>query len=253
MDKYNITLVQPRDYPYSQSFYEAMELFYYALNQLGYDTKMSINYVSDKRINIIFGAHLLSLKSEIGKHIIIFQTEDLSIHHPWRNVMLDNIQFAKEVWDYSSENFPYYKHLNVVSKVVKFKYQQELDRIPFRLEKDINVLFYGVVSPRRRAILDSIADLKPVYPAVAWGNIRDNLIARSKAVICMGVHKFAPENELVFRYHYLYNNCVCVLHEKTPKEIRDTINSDLWKRLAGSAYTGFCNYPMAKYLDKEIL
>ncbi len=245
MGKFNIVLIQPVNYTFSQTFYEAVELFYYAFRELGYETIISINEIFENYKNIVFGAHLVDLTMLKDAHIFLFQTEDFRVPGKWKNILRANISIAAEVWDYSDMNFKHYEHRN--RKVIDLKYQKELDRID-SLEKNIDVLFYGALTDRRTEFLDKLK-CRVIAPNLAWGRIRDNLIARSKIVIGIGSFGSATEEEMKIRYHYLYNNKSCVLHEPTIEKIRFYLENDAWESIALYKYESFRKEPMARYLE----
>ncbi|MGO9836799.1 MAG: glycosyltransferase [Polyangiaceae bacterium] len=89
----------------------------------------------------------------------------------------------------------------------------ELTRIAPAADQDIDVLFYGSISPRRRRLLEALArrGLDVVEVFACYGRQRDELIARAKVVL--NVHFFDRGIFEMVRVSYLWANKVCVVCE----------------------------------------
>jgi hypothetical protein len=83
------------------------------------------------------------------------------------------------------------------------------------LPKEIDVLFYGSLNPRRKVILDRIvAQCKLRHLFGVYGEQRDALIARSKIVL--NLHCTPAQIFEQTRVSYLLNNAQFVLCETSP-------------------------------------
>ena len=115
---------------------------------------------------------------------------------------------------------------------VPIGYVPELTRI-VPAPEDIDVLFYGIFSQRRRAVLDALRarGLRVEWLLGLYGPARDAVIARSKIVINMHLHE-AQVFEIV-RVSYLLANRRTVVSERGA---HPTDESDLESGIAFAAY-----------------
>jgi ribosome-binding factor A len=98
-----------------------------------------------------------------------------------------------------------------VERIVPIGHVKELERIPENVNKDIDVLFYGLMNERREAIVSDLRDrgLNVVVSTNLFGENRDLLISRSKVVL--NVHYYeAKVLEMVRISYLLTNGCVVV-------------------------------------------
>jgi SAM-dependent methyltransferase len=108
-----------------------------------------------------------------------------------------------------------------------------LTRIAPAARQDVDVLFYGVVNERRRAILDALAAAGLVVKALPgiYGAERDAWIARSKLVL--NVHYYDDKVHELVRTSYLLANRKAVVSECDD----DTeIDADVREALVAVAY-----------------
>ena len=92
-------------------------------------------------------------------------------------------------------------------------------------EKDIDLLFYGSLSPRRVEILTKLQDagLAPEVHFNVYGAERDRLIDRAKVVL--DIKQDAGDPDDITRTFYLDSRGACVLSENAPDK---TLYSTLW-------------------------
>ena len=110
---------------------------------------------------------------------VVYQTEDLEIPEKLDvqyELFLNN---AKHVYDYSEINLTY--------RNSEFKpLLPKLDlAIPADTEKDIDVLFYGILTPRRQTIIDSLGHSVCYKQNLTLTEMQE-LIPRSKWVLSIG-------------------------------------------------------------------
>lgn len=118
------------------------------------------------------------------------------------------------VWDYSARNIEKWHELGFSNvSLLRLGYQSSLDRIQRNRDKDIDVLFYGVIGDRRKFILDKLAargvNLKSIFGL--YGSARDDLISRSKVII--NIHHYESKIFEVVRVFYLMTNAKAVVSE----------------------------------------
>ena len=106
----------------------------------------------------------------------------------------------------------------IAAQLLPLGWHRALGRIPDlpEAERDIDVLFYGSMSPRRKEALGAMA-AAGVRVHTAFGvyaEARDALIARSRMVL--NIHQFPMQIMETVRLSYLFNNAVFVLSEDSP-------------------------------------
>jgi hypothetical protein len=140
---------------------------------------------------------------------------------------------AKQVWDYSKTNAERLGGINVPVRFVPFGYAPYYEEVFRRhtrakkLEQDIDVMFYGVLSERRRRALDAVK-ARGINLCVldrsnpVFGEKLDELLARSK--IILGLHYYDdPWAQIpdLARLDHLLSNGLFVIHEKPSADAQD--------------------------------
>ena len=180
MTRFNICLVKPDNYIHSYAFLELGELLYFSLKELGHEVSFGFNNMEPSATNILIGCHLLdpSFIAQIPASTIILNTEQIySDTGAWNEAVFP---WAKQfqVWDYSPRNIEKFKELGIDGvKLLKIGYQKELARLKLSSQaKDIDVLFYGSVNERRKAILDAL-EAKGLKVKVLFGVLSEKTMA----------------------------------------------------------------------------
>ena len=117
------------------------------------------------------------------------------------------------VIDYQAPNVEFLARYGIAARHVPYRYHAGLERVQPR-EKDIDVLFVGSMSPRRRAVLDEIKRACQVVEASGcYGKELDETVSRAKVVVnihyCSGPHPLE-----VVRINYLMANGCCVVSDR---------------------------------------
>lgn len=163
-----------------------------------------------------------------------YQKSELAIHHTYlQNMLLAGQYYA--IWDYARENIPLLQQHGIEAQYLPLGYTPTMHRIVPHQKPDIDVLFYGLLSPYRSQVLrqlqGSIFQGQATYLKVAtianvWGAELDSWIARSKVVV--NIHS-RPESPFeIVRCSYLMNNGIAVVSEDSaeypvPQHYRDGI------------------------------
>lgn len=158
-----------------------------------------------------------------NKKIIIYQLEHMVGGGYWRGTdsLIDNIIGADEIWDFDLLNIEYLRiYRNVkVDKHVPLLYTNSLDRNFSDSKKDIDLLFFGYMSPRRYEYLQILQThfynkIKFMFLYGMSEEEQDYYIERSK--IILNIHAFGPyARQEQPRIFYLLINGKCVLSEET--------------------------------------
>ena len=216
-DAYQICLIMPEGYVHSLCFQELALLLKSSLNSVGIECDISTNQLAKDRINVLLGYHLLKFDEQLLRcRYIPYQLEQLDTKEGWysKNIkrLLEN---AFEVWDYSKENIRFLKGLHIEARHLPIGYHESLELIRHAPAKDIDILFYGSVGDRRKAILDKLTDIANVKVLFGvYGKQRDEVISRSRMVL--NIHHYTTKIFEAPRISYLLNNRCFVVSETSP-------------------------------------
>src|SRR5262249_19248566 len=150
----------------------------------------------------------------IAKDAILYNLEQIDPASPWFQPGLIELFKRYAMWDYSPKNAEALDALGVkVAHIVPIGYVPELTRITPAAEPDIDVLFFGSINPRRKAILEQMVARRLRVRAVfgVYGPARDALIARARLVL--NVHFYEAKVLEMVRLSYLLANRCAVLSE----------------------------------------
>jgi hypothetical protein len=205
----------PGDPTVSGGFREIAEAVHHGLLALGHDSVLTNRLDLHNRRTIVLGAnHVIHYGLEVPKNPIFYNLEQLGHDLPWMAMPAFIDLFRRYPnWDYSPANIEYLAALGLPRPTyVPIGYVPELTRIaPAR--EDIDVLFYGMPSERRYAVLRDLHDrgLRVKWLLGALGASRDAWIARSKIVL--NVHYWEAKIFEIARVSYLLANRRAVVSE----------------------------------------
>jgi hypothetical protein len=232
---FQVVLIEPPGYQHTLALAEIAETLVLGLRALGHQARATINAFAPDALNIVLGPHLLGADAvgALPPNTVLYnfeQVEDALFQWAPNLVPL----FARtEVWDYSARNIERLRPLAPRLYHLPLGTVPEMTRIAPAAEQDIDVLFYGAVNDRRRALLKAIADagigLKAVFGC--YGAARDQLIARARLVL--NLHKHSAEVFEIPRVSYLLANRKAVVAEVSPTT---EIDADLVDAVAGVPY-----------------
>lgn len=224
--KFTVGIVAREKYVHAQCFEDVAIALADALRQAGHET----TDFDDQGRLIMMGAN--NLRDEAGvmpKDAIVFNTEQVAAVGKAEYLMQSYEQFRSHVvWDYSETNAERLRSLGMERVVLcPIGYVPSMQRsaiLDYAGPEDIDVLFYGSVNPRRRAVLDALdaAGLKVVRPDREfegrrtfgiYGEERDRLIARAKVVLNLHYYEWSRAIFEVFRVSHLLANRKCVVTE----------------------------------------
>jgi hypothetical protein len=186
-----------------------------ALRQLGHEVT---DFGPEQGRLILFGVNnSFPVEGSVPDGSIIYNTEQMtSFGGDVRKQMQNFDEWSKRcvIWDYSSLNASKLRAAGA-SRVVHcpLGYVPSMTTIEPAPIQDIDVLFYGSVNPRRRAVLDALdaAGLSVVRLYGVYGSDRDAVIARSKVVL--NLHYYENAVFEIFRVSHLLANKKCVVSE----------------------------------------
>ena len=247
MTRFSLHIVQPRAWPHARMFVDLARALAYSLRALGHDVAFDPGegaYVQNPRPQgrpIILGANFLP-DVPLPENAILFNTEQVPIlpgsapmavdgqaMDSWMQSDYLRLLRRHVVWDYSAENIRRLKRLGV-ERVhhCRIGYSPALERLPRpgTVEEDIDVLFYGSMSPRRLRVLEQLQGMtvregageRPIIVAgisCVYGADLDRVLGRAKVVVNIHMNDagVAPRIFEMVRVSYLLANHKCVVSE----------------------------------------
>ncbi len=231
---FNIALGGPQ--PLTRTFDDVMTACAHALRDLGH-TAVTTSACDTDRINLVFGYYFT--KHLFPERSIVYQLEPvcgLTLSHSGQ-VPVEDLR-RHIVWDYSRHNVEQLRRFGVEAHYVPIGYHPGLRRVSAVAEQDIDVLFYGVPTPRRQAILSELRrrGLRTECAFDVFGQDLDSLIARAKVVLNLHSRSEFRVLESV-RVGYLLSNRKAVVAEVGHNDDDD----DLAAGIAGVPYPQLVN------------
>ncbi|MBI2901703.1 MAG: hypothetical protein HYY17_16080 [Planctomycetes bacterium] len=254
--RFNLTLINPAGYKYAYLLTDTCRAIAYGLRSLGRRCDLTLNQIDRDATNIVVGTHLLSEQdakgiAESGARYIAHQSEwlmpgtgknlvDSSFHKDaFERVCRRFFERAEAVWDPYVENQRLLAKFNIPPERIRTLHMQGyhpgLEDVRHRdwAEKDIDVLFFGSVTPRRGKVLGQLAARVRVVAILdAPSEFRNDLIARAK--INLNLHAGDEFTHLsLSRIGYLLNNRCAVVSENasTHPELQALTIHDSYDRL----------------------
>ncbi|GHU05547.1 hypothetical protein FACS1894205_5690 [Alphaproteobacteria bacterium] len=214
-----VEIAQPRG-GIVRFFDDVMLPLSFAFRRLGYDVEFLRNEINPDSVNILFGVHNNPLLPEfdLPPNTVIFNLEQLSSNNARFSSNDYLAQLSRnEVWDYSRRNMDYLTSQGVAARYLQLGYVPEMTRFAPNVTETEDVLFYGLVSPRRQRIFDELAAsgvmVNPL-PVGSFGRQRDIAIATSRLVL--NIHHYLPASLEIVRLGYLWANRKAVVSELRP-------------------------------------
>ena len=235
--KFRIVIVAPPGWAHAGMYRELAETLVYGFRRIGYEAETAFNAFDPGVVNVAMHAHELppALLERLPPSTVIYNLEQID-DRTWDWAPALKVLLSRyEVWDYSQRNIARLKGLAPRICRLPIGTEPEMTRIPRAPEQDIDVLFYGTVSERRRPILQAISDagLKLHVAFGVYGAERDALIARSKVVL--NIAQVEGRVFEIVRVSYLLANRKAVVSEVS--ETTD-MEANLADAICGVRYDG---------------
>jgi hypothetical protein len=193
---------------------------------VGYEARVQSNRFEAGATIIVLGYHLLGEAdarglAESGLRYICYQLEQFSPESGWITAVgLAVLRGGLAVWEYSRANLEVLKEVGVEHvKYLPLGYHRKLELIRAVPEdqKGIDVLHYGSLNQRRRAVLTELRQHCRVEELMGvYGSERDSAIARARLVL--HIHYFEAKLAAQVRLSYLLNNGIPVVSEQSVEE-----------------------------------
>lgn len=225
---FNVVLVQPTGYAFSLALAEAAEYVAAMVRACGHDAQASVNGLRSDARNVVFCGHLMNRGdvAQLPADTIVFNSEPLARQDRWHagsDAYRETLARFR-VWDYAQRNVDAIPHAR--KDVLPFWYCRDLVRPRPAGGDGKALLFYGVPTPWRRAILAEIAasGIEVQFMHNGFGARRDAVMWNAWAVL--NLHK--TEDDAVFepiRCFYPLINRVPVIGE----EVRGDAAADAFR------------------------
>lgn len=228
---HQIVLIKPAGFEFVEGFRDVMESLQEGLLELGHSAPIHVNHLASGATPILFGAHHLDARSaaRLPPDTIIYNLEQLAAGYPWFVPPYLELMRRYTVWDFSPRNVAFLRDSGIApgAHFVPVGYSPCLTRIQ-PAPQDVDVLFFGLQSPRRLKVLSALAEagLKVVALNNVWGRERDSWIGRAKTVLNM--HNQDGGDFEVVRVLYLLANRKTVVCEvadpnQVPVDLRQSV------------------------------
>jgi hypothetical protein len=213
---FNVVLVQPAGYAFSLALAEAAEYVAAMLRACGRDARVVVNGLRSDAHNVVFCGHLMNRGdvAQLPGDTILFNSEPLARQDAWHlgSDIYREALARHRVWDYAQRNADAIPHAR--KDVLPFWYCRDLVRPRLPSSGGGSLLFYGVPTPWRRALLSELAaaDVDVRFMHNGFGAQRDAVMWSAWAVL--NLHK--TEDNAVFepiRCFYPLINRVPVISE----------------------------------------
>jgi hypothetical protein len=229
----NLITVEPDGYAHAAAFHDLTASFESALQSLGIRVNKRKNSVGLEGINMLFGAHLINAKAladKIPHNTVIVNLEQFRGFKVGDQHIYLSLLRRLAVWDYSARNVEQVKRLTHNNCVSRFGigYAPVMNRFLPAGPQTTDVLFYGSLNDRRRAVLEALtrAGLKVRHLFSIYGDARDQEIADAKVVLNM--HFYEDSIHEIVRTSFLLANAKAVVSECGPEtEIDDDVREAL--------------------------
>ena len=198
--KINTVVIEPRGSQYTHFLYDPIRLIQLGLDSLGHDCTLSKNHFDTSRLNLVIGGHQITdpaaVNSIVGSGVpyVMLQSEVIrggqvnsSGEEHWRRCYLPLLRGARRVWDWSPETVGELEKLGIRGDYCELGYHPGMQEIHHKQVKNIDVLWYGSVTPYRQAILEQVAargvPMHLMFDDVSF--YRNDLIARAKIILTL--------------------------------------------------------------------
>ena len=197
------------------TFMELAETVHRGLLALGHDCTLTRRWLPDRRLILLGTPSIPMLSGSPPPGTILYHCEQVYPGSPFLTPKMVSVLRQYPVVDFSQGNVDRLAAMGVRARWLPVGYVPEMSRVRPAVEEDIDVLFYGTVSDRRRSVLDAVAarGLRVEVLDGVYGEARDAFLSRSKVVL--NVH--GKDEDTVFesvRVSYPLANRKAVVSER---------------------------------------
>ncbi len=236
----SLVVIEPDGYPHAAALGDLVASFQGAFSELGATAEIVRNKVSEQGINLVFGAHLIGTRAvaeSLPPNAVLVNLEQLRGNKLEAGSIYGDLMGRLAVWDHSPRNMAELRRLTGNPHIhrIGIGFSPAMRSIAAAAEQTTDVLFYGSLNDRRRAILKALqqAGLRVRHLFGVYGAERDRAIAEAKVVL--NVHFYEDSiHEIVRTSHLLANGKAVVCECNADTEIDD----DMRRALVAVPYEG---------------
>lgn len=235
-----LVMIEPDGYPHSAGLSDLAASFQHAFAELGVEARAVRNKVSEHGMNLIFGAHLIGTRAiadGLPANTVLANLEQLRGSKLEAGSIYADLLHRFAVWDHSPRNIAELRTLTGNPHIhrIGIGFAPVMQTVAPTAEQPTDVLFYGSINDRRRAILTALqqAGLRARHLFGVYGAERDRAIAEAKVVLNMHFYEDSI-HEIVRTSHLLANRKAVVCECNTDTEIDD----DMRRALVTVPYDG---------------
>jgi hypothetical protein len=159
----------------------------FGLSELGFDVGVSDYDLWPGVPTVIFTPFDAAGWDKIPSDVIILNLEPLDTPAPWIKPLYLEQLGRHRVWDYSLANIEWMRGngINPDARWLRLGWSPGVPRIPVVAQQDIDVLFFGSLSPRRVALLETMRATGLTVAIVnrVYGEALHAQIARAKVIV----------------------------------------------------------------------
>jgi hypothetical protein len=236
--QFRVVVLSPPGWEHARIFAEIADTLVLGLQAIGQRASASVNGFQPNALNIVLAGFSLTPEDfpHLPPRVVLYNLEQLGDEIFEKLPGLPALLRHFEVWDFSERNIE--KLIGVAPRLFHLPIGTvpQMTRIKSAPVQDIDVLFYGVMTERRKAALAAIeaAGLRVHYGFGLYGAARDALIARSKVVL--NLHGSSVRIFEIVRVSYLLANRKAVVSEvsddtEIPPDLIDAVRGVPYERL----------------------
>lgn len=230
--RFNVTIIEGSERNYAHFLFDTAKYMAYGLESLGHSCSITQQNIDTSRINILLNAYradegAVKLLTSGSIRYVVSQTElltpdgginNLGKAH-FRTRYLPLLRGAIRVWDWNNRQVAQLATFGVQADILEYGFHPHMEEIRPKVDRDIDLLWFGSSSPHRQAMLDRLLQrgmkVASTFDSVSF--YRNDLIARAKIILAL---KQAPEHTHMPRGRILYpaNNRVFVAGERATEQ-----------------------------------
>ena len=258
-----LVLIEPDNYPHSAGLSDLLAAFGHAFARLGVRTEIVRNAFSTRGMNVVFGAHLIGSRAvadSLPANTVLVNLEQLRGNNIEAQSIYADLLQRLAVWDHSQRNIAELRALTGNERVhrIGIGFVPQMQRIAPTAEQPVDVLFYGSLNDRRRAILNALqaAGLAVRCLYGVYGAERDRAIADAKVVL--NVHFYEDSiHEIVRTSHLLANGkavvCECNPATEIDEDIRRALVAKPYGELVEACVALLADEPRRREVERQAL
>lgn len=280
---FNIAFMGPEGlYHLRRDFILALK---FGLEDLGHRVGIGGQRLDPDRFNLVIGAYFLPTDkilsmAQSGLRIAHVNTEviadDMLNYNPdkvdFLGAYLPAMQAGQFVWDVIMDNMAEHERYGSRAHYLRWGWHPKLEDIQHAAEKDLDFYFFGMLSNRRREILNTLAErgLRGYADHTCPYFQRNDFIARAKVQLNI-VQEEIYSHVNSFRICYLANNRCAIVSEREndpagyldavriaskdelPDMVVELVRGEGWRDLGNTIYDDFRAKPGMKESMEELL